>query len=253
MLMHPTLEKLRTLQLRGMQAALEDQQRTPEVDSLTFEERLGLLLDREETHRANRRLTSRLKAAKLRQPASVEDIDYRAKRQLDRALILELSGCSWIARAHNLLITGPTGVGKTFIACALANKACREGYKVLYQRLPRLLHDLEIAKGDGRYRPLLANLQRYDLLLLEDWGVAPLTDGNRRDLLELLDDRFNTKSTLITSQLPPDAWHDYLGDPTLADAILDRLIHNAHNLRITGDSLRKSRSPLTGATTHREP
>lgn len=188
MLMHPTLEKLRTLQLRGMQAALEDQQRTPEIESLTFEGCLGLLLDREETH--------------------------RAKRRLDRALMLELGDCSWIARAHNLLITGPTGVGKTFIACALANKACREGYKVLYQRLPRLLHDLEIAKGEGRYRPLLSSLQRYDLIVLEETGGRPLTDGNRRDPLELLDDRFNTRSTLITSQLPPDTWHDYLSDPT---------------------------------------
>jgi DNA replication protein DnaC len=159
-----------------------------------------------------------------------------------------------VAATGGVFVTATeTGVGKTFIACALANRACREGYKVLYQRLPRLLHDLEIAKGDGRYRPLLANLQRYDLILLEDWGVAPLTDGNRRDLLELLDDRFNTKSTLITSQLPPDAWHDYLSDPTLADAILDRLIHNAHNLRITGDSLRESRSPLTGTTITSEP
>lgn len=252
MLKHPTYEKLRTLQLRGMQAAFEDQQRTPEIEQLTFEERLGLLLDREDTHRANRRLQSRLKAAKLRQQASLEDIDYHAKRHLDRALILELSGCSWIARAHNLLITGPTGVGKTFIACALAHKACRDGYKVHYQRLPRLLHDLDLAKGDGRYRPLLSSLQRFDLIVLEDWGVAPLTDGNRRDLLELLDDRFNTKSTLITSQLPPDAWHDYLSDPTLADAILDRFIHNAHHLKITGDSLRKTRSPLTPTTTNSE-
>ena len=161
MLMHPTLEKLRTLQLRGMLAALEDQQRTPDIEQLTFEERLGLLLDREDTQRANRRLATRLKAAKLRQNASLEDIDYHAKRHLDRALILELGGCSWIARTHNLLITGPTGVGKTYIACALAHKACRDGYKVLYQRLPRLLHDLEIAKGDGRYRPLLTSLQRF--------------------------------------------------------------------------------------------
>jgi DNA replication protein DnaC len=245
MLTHPTLEKLKTLQLRGMLAALEDQHRTPDIERLTFEERLGLLLDREDTHRANRRLATRLKEAKLRLPASLEDIDYHAKRQLDRALLLELGGCSWIARAHNLLITGPTGVGKTYIACALAHKACREGYRVQYQRLPRLLHELEIARGDGRYRALLTNLQRFDLLALDDWATAPLTDQNRRDLLELFDDRYNTKSTLITSQLPPDAWHDYLSDPTLADAILDRIIHNAHKLRIPGDSLRKTHNPLT--------
>ena len=246
MLMHPTLEKLKTLQLRGMAAALEDQIRTPEIESLSFEERLGLLLDREETSRADRRLKTRLTQARLRVQASLEDIDHRAKRNLDRGLVLELGSCSWIGRSHNLVITGPTGVGKTYLACALAHKACREGYKALYQRLPRLLHELEIAKGDGRYRTLLASLQRIDLLILDDWGVTPLSDQNRRDLLELLDDRYATKSTLITSQLPTDAWHDYLADPTLADAILDRFIHNAHRLDLRGDSMRRTRSTLTG-------
>lgn len=245
MLMHPTLDKLRALQLRGMAAGLEDQTRTPDIESLSFEERLGLLLDREETSRADRRLKTRLTQAKLRMQASLEDIDYRANRSLDKSLVLDLASCSWIARHHNLVITGPTGVGKTYLACALAHKACREGYKALYQRLPRLLHDLEIAKGDGRYRTLLAALQRIDLLILDDWGVTPLSDQNRRDLLELLDDRYDTKSTLITSQLPADAWHDYLADPTLADAILDRFIHNAHKLDLRGDSMRKTRSKLT--------
>src|SRR5690606_24813541 len=152
MLMHPTRDKLRALQLRGMAAGLEDQTRTPDIESLSFEERLGLLLDREETSRADRRLKTRLTQAKLRMQASLEDIDYRANRSLDESLVLDLASCSWIARHHNLVITGPTGVGKTYLACALAHKACREGYKALYQRLPRLLHDLEIAKGDGRYR-----------------------------------------------------------------------------------------------------
>jgi len=246
MLMHPTLDKLRSLQLRGMAAALEDQLRTPEIDELTFQERLGLLLDREETSRADRRLKTRLSQAKLRMPASLEDIDHHAKRNLDKTLLLELAACGWIARHHNLVITGPTGVGKSYLACALAHKACREGYKALYQRLPRLLHDLDIAKGDGRYRTTLAALQRIDLLILDDWGVTPMTDSNRRDLLELLDDRYATKSTLITSQLPTATWHDYLADPTLADAILDRFIHNAHRLDLRGDSMRKTHSTLTG-------
>ncbi|MDZ7802098.1 MAG: IS21-like element helper ATPase IstB [Trueperaceae bacterium] len=245
MLTHPTLEKLRTLQLRGMAAALEDQARTPDIETLSFEERLGLLLDREETTRADRRLKTRLTQAKLRVPASIEDIDYQAKRNLDKSVLLNLANCNWIERHQNLVITGPTGVGKTYLACALAHKACQEGHKALYQRLPRLLHDLEIAKGDGRYRSMLASLQRIDLIALDDWGVTPMSDTNRRDLLELLDDRYATRSTLITSQLPVDAWHDYLNDPTLADAILDRFIHNAHRLDLRGDSMRKTRGRLT--------
>ncbi len=178
--------------------------------------------------------------------ATLEDIDFQAARNLDRSLVLDLASCSWIARRHNLVITGPTGVGKTYLACALAHNACREGYRALYQRLPRLLNELEIAKGDGRYRTLLATLQRMDVLILDDWGVTPLSDSNRRDLLELLDDRYASRSTLITSQLPTSTWHDYLADPTLADAILDRFIHNAYRLDLRGDSMRKTLSPLTG-------
>jgi DNA replication protein DnaC len=248
MLTHPTLEKLKTLQLRGMSAALEDQLRTPEIESLTFEERLGLLIDREETSRADRRLKTRLTHAKLRQNASIEDIDHHAVRNLDKRVLLDLATCSWIRKHHNLVITGPTGVGKTYLACALARQACREGHKALYTRLPRLLHDLEIAKGDGRYRQQLAALQRNDVILIDDWGTMPLTDGNRRDLLEILDDRYGARSTLITSQLPTNTWHDYLADPTLADAILDRFIHNAHTIDLRGDSMRKTKNRLTTAT-----
>jgi DNA replication protein DnaC len=248
MLTHPTFEKLKTLQLRGMAAALEDQHRTPDITTLTFEERLGLLLDREETSRADRRLKTRLTDAKLRVKASLEDIDHHPKRNLDKGLLLDLASCTWIAKHHNLVITGATGVGKTYLACALAHQACRHGYKALYQRLPRLLHDLEIAKGDGRYRHQLAALQRIDVLLIDDWGGTPMSDNNRRDLLEILDDRYATRSTLITSQLPISAWHDYINDPTLADAILDRFIHNAHTLDLKGPSLRKTNNTLTTPT-----
>jgi DNA replication protein DnaC len=248
MLTHPTFEKLKTLQLRGMAAALEDQLRTPDITTLSFEERLGLLLDREETSRADRRLKTRLAEAKLRVKASLEDVDHHAKRNLDKSLLLDLASCTWIAKHHNLVITGATGVGKTYLACALAHQACRHGYKALYQRLPRLLHDLEIAKGDGRYRQQLAALQRIDLLLIDDWGGTPMSDSNRRDLLEILDDRYGRRSTLITSQLPVSAWHDYIADPTLADAILDRFIHNAHTLAPKGPSLRRTHNTLTTPT-----
>lgn len=245
MLTHPTIEKLKTMKLNGMAAALADQQRTPDINSLTFEERFALLIDREETARADRRLKTRLTQAKLRMQASIEDIDYQARRNLDKTLLLELAGCSWISRNFNLIISGPTGVGKTYLANALAHKACLENHRVLYTRLPRLLQDLEIARHDGRYQNLMAGLQRNHLLILDDWGVAPMTDTNRRDLLEILDDRYNTRSTLITSQLPVSSWHDYIADPTIADAILDRFIHNAHHLNLTGESMRKTRSELT--------
>ena len=245
MLTHPTLEQLRTLQLRGMAAALEDQERTPNIDTLTFHERLALLLDREATTRADRRLKNRLSQARLRVNATIEDIDHTSHRNLDKRLLAELANGTWIHDTLNLAITGPTGVGKTYIACAVANAACRQGHTALYQRLPRLLHDLEIAKGDGRYRALLATLARTTILVIDDWGSAPLNDANRRDLLELLDDRYNNRSTIITSQLPTSAWHEYLDDPTLADAILDRFIHNAHQLNLKGDSLRKTKTKLT--------
>ena len=241
MLRHPTLEKLRSMKLDGMARALEDQLHTSEIGSLGFEERLGLLVDREETERASRRLKARLSRAKLRQAACIEDIDYRTRRGLDKSLITSLSSCRWIAEHHNLFVTGPTGVGKSFIACALSQKACREGYSALYFRLPRLFSDLSLAKGDGRYQRLLSSYDRTDLLVLDDWGIAPLSPENRRDLLEILDDRYGNRSTLITSQLPVGKWYEYLDDPTLADAILDRVIHNAYKIELKGESMRKKR------------
>lgn len=239
MLTHPTSEKLQALRLLGMAKALDEQRRMPEVQELSFEERLGLLVDREVTERDNRRLSSRLRKAKLRLEAAVEDIAYRPARGLDKSLMLALSSCRWIDEHLNILITGATGVGKSYIACALAQKACREGHSVLYFRLPRLLQDLGLARVDGRYGKLLATIAKTDVVVLDDWGLGPLTDEQRRDLLELLDDRHGNRSTLVTSQLPVDNWHEALGDPTLADAILDRLVHNAHKIILKGESMRK--------------
>jgi DNA replication protein DnaC len=245
MLIHPTLELLQRLRLTGMYKALQEQLQMPEIDSLSFEERLGLLLEREMTERETRRLKTRLKQAKLRENAAVEDLDYRARRGLDKALMTRLASCQWIGEHLNVLITGPTGVGKTWIACALAQKSCREGFSARYLRLPRLLQQLGIARADGSYPKLLAEIARIDLLVLDDWGLTPLNDEQRRDLLEILDDRFNARSTLVTSQLPISHWHEYLADPTLADAILDRLVHSAYKLDLRGESMRKKAADLT--------
>ena len=239
MLTHPTLEKLQTLRLPGMLKALEEQQRMPDISSLGFEERLGLLIDRELTEWENRRLATRLKKAKLRHSCCLEDLDFKASRGLDKSLILNLAGCTWIARGLNLLICGPTGVGKSYLACALGHKACLEDYTVLYLRLPRLFEELRLARGDGRYGKLMLGYAKTDLLILDDWGLTPMTDPQRRDLLEILGDRYGKRSTIVTSQLPVTAWHEAIGDPTLADAILDRLVHNAHKIELKGDSLRK--------------
>ena len=248
MLKHPTLDGLQALKLTGMMAALTDQMATPDIDELAFEERLGLLVDRELTERENRRLTSRLRRARLRHTAALEDIDYRNPRGLDKGLIQSLASCQWAKEHLNILITGPTGVGKTWLACALANKACREGYTAQYIRLTRLLRELMIAKGDGRYPKLLANLAKVDVLLLDDWGLMKLTAENRRDLLEVLEDRHGIRSTIATSQLPLDEWHAVIGDPTLADAILDRLVHNAYKINLRGESMRKRQAKLTSTT-----
>lgn len=248
MLIHPTLEKLHTLRFNGMAHGLEEQMQMPDIDSLSFEERLGLLVDREMTDRENRRLTTRLRKAKLRQSASLEDIDYRHPRGLDRSLMTKLQSCQWIREHHNLLITGPTGTGKTFLACALAHKACREGYSAQYSRLPGMLRDLHIAKGDGRYGKLLTSYAKTDLLVFDDWGLATFNQEQSHDILEILEDRHGLRSTLITSQFPVENWHELIGDQTLADAILDRLIHNAYKINLKGESMRKKISRLTKTT-----
>lgn len=227
-----------------MLKALQEQAQMPDIERLGFLERLGLLVDREQGERDHRRLTTRLRFAKLKQAASLEDLDLHTPRQLDRALVRKLADCQWVAEHLNILITGPTGVGKSYLACALAQKACRAGYKAFYQRLPRLLVELEIARGDGRYPKLMRQLAKVEVLVLDDWGLENgLNDRQRRDLLEILDDRYATHSTLVTSQLPIDHWHEAMGDPTLADAILDRLVHNAHRIALKGKSMRKKSYP----------
>ena len=249
MLKHPTLDKLHALKLTGMAAALEDQSATPDITDLSFEERLGLLVDREMTERDNRRMSSRLRRAKLRHAAILEDIDYRNSRGLDKGLVQSLASCQWVKEHLNVLITGPTGVGKTWLACALAHKACREGYTAQYVRLPRLLRELTIAKGDGQYSKLLTSLAKVDVLILDDWGLMKLSAENRRDLLEVLEDRHGRRSTIATSQLPIEEWHGVIGDATLADAILDRLVHNAYKINLRGESMRKQQAKLTGTET----
>jgi len=245
MLLHPTLEKLNTLRFTGMAAALDEQMQMNSLDDLGFEERLGILLDREMAVRQTRRMNTRLRKARLRQDGCIEDIDFRHPRGLDKSLVMRMAGCEWIKEHNNLIITGPTGVGKTYLACAFAQKACREGYSTLYLRMTKLFEDLALAKGDGRYLKLLASFAKADLLVLEDYGLEQLGRDQRHDLLEILEDRHGLKSTLVTSQLPIDHWHEQIGDPTLADAILDRLVHSAHKIKLNGESMRKKNANLT--------
>lgn len=245
MLKQPTLEKLESLKLTGMLKAYTEQLEMPECETLGFDERFGLLLDREACERDNRRLTYRLRNAKLRLAACIEDIDYRHPRGLDKSVMLQLAGCGWIRTHDNCIIIGPTGAGKTYLACAFGQKACREGHSVLYMRVPRLFRDLAVARGDGRYTRMLAAFARVDLMILDDWGTVRLTDEQRRDIFEILEDRYDRRSTLVAAQLPVKHWHETIGDPTMADAILDRLIHNAHKISLKGESMRRKKKHLT--------
>ncbi len=242
MLTQPTLEKLRALKLEAMAQSWTAQQKDTGVSTLSFDERLGLLVDAEWLHRENKKLERCLKEARLKlSSACVEDIDYPVRRDLDRALIRQLATCRWVAEHHNVLITGATGTGKTYIACALAQQACRQGYRAMYRRSSRLFDELALARADGTYARLLGRMARTDVLVIDDWGLVPATEPERRDLLEIMEDRYATRSTIMTSQVPPARWHDHLGEPTVADAICDRLLHNAHRIALKGPSRRKEK------------
>jgi len=240
MLTHPTLDQLRALKLDGMADAFIELQQQDAAKDLSHAEWFALLVDREMANRNTKRLQIRLRGARLRhREACVEDVDYRTPRQLDKALFQQLATGRWIAEHRNLFVIGPTGVGQSWLACALAHKACRDGYTVHYTRVPRLFTELELQHGDGRFPQLFRTLTKANLLILDDWGPERLSTSQRRDLMEIIEERHGCGSTLITSQLPVDAWHDVIGDPTFADAILDRVVHNAYRLTLNGPSMRK--------------
>jgi len=242
MLYEPTIQKMQAMKLSGMVEALEEQRKTAEVGAWSFEDRLALLVERQWLWKENRALATRLKYARLRQPACLEDIDYRHHRGLQRSVMEHLAGGDWIQYSQNCLITGPTGVGKSYLACALAQKACRDGYRALYFYAPKLFRELTAGQADGSLPTLLKKLAKARLLVIDDWGLEKATPAQYRDFLEILDDRQSVASTLITSQFPPTRWHELIGDATVADAILDRLIHGSHRIELKGESMRKNRS-----------
>ena len=245
--MHQTIEKLSQMKLHTMAAAFQEQFEQPSLSSLSFEDRFAMLVDREWNSREDRKLTKKLKNARLRTHATVEDIDYQHPRGLDKSVVRSLASCQWIRAHHNVIVTGPTGTGKTYLAEAFVNKACREGFHAVRYRSTRLFAEMEIARADGSYFKLLARLSKFDLIAIDDWSMEPLTEEERRHFLELMDDRHGLKSTFITSQYPVSKWHDRIGEPTIADAILDRIVHNAHKIALKGDggSMRKTKSNLT--------
>lgn len=243
MLQQPMIEKLLAMRLHGMAEALKSQEQDPAARELSFLERLGLLVDQQWSWRENQALMRRLKVAKLRANACVEDIDYRAARGLEKSVIRALAQeSSWVNNHENIFVLGPTGVGKSYLAAALAQKACRDGYSALYTRAAALFRDLALARADGSLRQLLARIHRIDVLVVDDWAMAPLSEPERRDFWEICEDRYQTRSVILTSQLPVAKWHEQIGDPTVADGILDRLVHNAHRIEMRGESMRKSRS-----------
>ena len=244
MLTQPTIEKLNSMKLTAMAKAFADQMQCPDITQLTFEERFGLIVDHQMTDLENRRMQSRLKKAKLRLPASLEDLDFKQGRGLDRSTVMSLALNQWVMSHHNILVTGPTGAGKSYLACALAQKACRDGYATLYQRVPRLLQEIAVSRLDGRYAKLIAPITRCEVLILDDLLISPLTREEQRELLKIVEERYDRKATIVTSQLPVKAWHDAMQDPTLADAILDRLVHNSYKLELKGESMRRKRSML---------
>ena len=245
MLLEQTIGKLNQMKLYGMASELERQLKMNDISHLSFEERFSLIVDVEATSRENRCLKRLLANARLRENACIEDIDFRADRGLDKGFILSLANCSWVEKHLNAIIVGPTGVGKTYIACALANAACRCSYSAIYYRTPRLLNELKMARADGSFAKLLNKLAKTDLLVIDDWGLNPLSDLERRDFLEVIEDRYKVRSTIMVSQIPVDKWHDVVANPTIADAILDRIVHNSYKINLKGESMRKLGVDLT--------
>jgi DNA replication protein DnaC len=243
MLEQPMMDKLAAMRLTGMVEALRNQQQDPTSRELSFLERLSMLVDQQWSWRQNQALARRLKTAKLRGNACVEDIDYRTPRNLDRSVIRALTQESaWVRNHEHVFVLGPTGSGKSFLACAFAQKACRDGYSALYLRAPALFRELALARADGSLRSFLARLNRIDVLVVDDWAMAPLNENERRDFWEICEDRYQTRSFILISQLPVARWHEQIGDPTVADGILDRLVHNAHRIELHGESMRKLRA-----------